>query len=138
MVKSQHLIIALLVVLVALVAYGIFTTKNTEPALDEALAGSGAAGGDSDLIVTPFLYQSGQDYIAVFHKSDKKRAGATSKEWYMSVYEMKQGQYKLGLKATRNIEWDFYYNAGLQETSRSDGHPDRLRDKVQAGAGDEE
>ena len=131
MIKSNGLIVMLLVILCTLVAYQI-VIGNGSANVDTAYAAGGVS--NQELIVVPFQVNSSEEKLAVFKKDDVLYKGRKlSGQWCMTVYGMRDGR-KLKLEASRWIDNDFFLkDFNINERRSSVMHPETLREYREKG-----
>ena len=130
MVKTNHLILAVLVIIAALGTYKVFF-DNPATSLEKAYAGGGGAS-DGEIIAVPVQTNNNEEYLWLLKKQETVRnKKKTPPEWHVVVYSMDGGR-SLKVQAARNINWDFYM-AGYNMSPQRELTPDKMRENAEKG-----
>ena len=133
MIKINHIILVLLVIVASLMTYKIFLDDAGIVNLERANA-QGAS--NSEIIAVPVQVDSNAENLFLLKKQSTRRMGkATPDEWHMVVYGMDGGR-TLTVKAARLIEFDFYMQAYKIERNKN-LQPEEMRKKVAKGTAPE-
>ena len=131
MVKVNHLILVVLVILGAMMTYKVFIEDSSVANLERAYAQGGATG-NSEIIAVPVLSSNNEEKLFLIKKQAVRHQGSlTPEEWHMVVYGMDGGR-TLKLESARLIEFDFHisdYNLAKQKKLS----PEEMRERAKKG-----